>query len=198
MAEMWRLFIAITIPPDVLDSLVAVQDRLKHKTPPRTVRWVRPEGIHLTLKFLGDVPVIKRETLEKTLAKAAQDHAPFTLAATGLGVFPNLKRPRVVWIGIQQDRAALAALRDAVEEHIAPLGYPTENRPFNPHLTLGRILRDARRADIQRFAELIAHRDLTDRFTWQVNDVHLIRSELKPTGAVYTTLYDAPLKRTAT
>jgi 2'-5' RNA ligase len=198
MAEMWRLFIAITIPPNVLDSLMAIQDQLKHKTPPHTVRWVRSEGIHLTLKFLGDVPVVKRKTLEKTLAEATQDHAPFTLSATGLGVFPNLKRPRVAWVGVEQDRAALTALRDAVEEHIAPLGYPTENRPFNPHLTLGRIRRDARRADIQRFAELIGTRDLTDRYAWQVNNVHLIRSELKPTGAVYTTLFEAPLKPTAT
>jgi 2'-5' RNA ligase len=143
---------------------------------------------------LGDVPVIKRDILEKALAKAAANHTPFTLTATGLGCFPNLSRPRVLWVGIQQDLPALLALRDAVEEYISPLGYPTEDRAFNPHLTLGRIQRDARRSDVQNVADLIAKTEYTRRHIWQVNDVQLIRSELKPSGAEYTTLFYAPLK----
>lgn len=194
MADMWRLFIAIPLPADVLAALTDVQDALRKHTPPRTVRWVRPEGIHLTLKFLGDVPAAKRDTLQTALGRTVLDHAPFTLATGALGCFPNPTRPRVAWIGIEQDRDALARLRDAVEEHIAPLGYPTEDRPFNPHLTLGRILRDARRSDVQRFGELLTQTERPPEHTWTITGVDLIRSELKPTGAVYTTLFKAVLE----
>lgn len=192
MTEMWRLFIAIEIPPAVLEELAKIQEQLKQDIPSGTVKWVRPESIHLSLKFLGDVPVVKRNSLESALAQAAQPHSPFTLEATGLGCFPNLKRPRVIWVGIQHQLPELAALREAVEEHIAPLGYPTENRPFNPHLTVGRIKRNARRDAIQQTGALIANTAFHARHAWEVNAVHLIRSELKPTGAEYTPLYQAP------
>ncbi len=194
MPDMWRLFIAIEIPPSVLVQITDLQDQLKTKIPLHTVRWVQPKGIHLTLKFLGDVPAIKRSTLENTLAKAVEKHSPFTLTATNLGCFPNLNHPRVVWVGVQQNLTALMALRNAIEDSIAPLGYPTENRAFNPHLTLGRIQRDARQGDIQRVADLIAKTEYSHHHTWQVNDVQLIRSELKPFGAEYTTLFHASLK----
>ncbi|MBN1562733.1 MAG: RNA 2',3'-cyclic phosphodiesterase [Anaerolineae bacterium] len=194
MAEMWRLFIAIEIPAHVLDQLGVLQDHLKKKSPARTVRWAQPAGIHLTLKFLGDVPVIKRDTLQKALTKAVADHAPFTLIATELGCFPNVQRPRVIWVGVRQNQAALVALREAVEDHIAPLGYPTEQRTFSPHLTLGRVQRDAQRGDIQRLGDLIANTTYAERHSWPVNEVHLIRSELKPTGAEYTILFRALLQ----
>jgi 2'-5' RNA ligase len=194
MAEMWRLFIAVELPPAVLSQLREIQDTLKKRTPPGTVRWVNPEGIHLTLKFLGDVPVIKRDSIEKALANAVQGHAPFGLAAAGLGCFPNVRRPRVAWVGIHDHAEALVALRNAVETFIAPLGYPTENRPFDPHLTLGRVRREAQQSDIQKLGELIASTLTPDPQRWQVTGVSLIRSELKPTGAVYTRLHHAPLE----
>jgi 2'-5' RNA ligase len=194
MAEMWRLFIAIELPPVVLSQLSQIQETLKKHAPPKTVRWVNPEGIHLTLKFLGDVPVIKRGSLEKALANAVEGHAPFKLAAGGLGCFPNSRRPRVAWVGIHDNTEALLALRNAVEASIAPLGYPTENRPFNPHLTLGRVRREARRNDAQQLGELIGSIPTPEPQRWPVTGVSLIRSELKPTGAVYTSLYHAPLE----
>lgn len=193
MLDMWRLFIAIELPPSVLAQLTDVQDHFKKRTPPRTVRWVNPDGIHLTLKFLGDVPVTKRDSLEEALAKAVEGHTPFTLSTGSLGCFPNANRPRVAWIGLQNQIEALAALRDAVERLIAPLGYPAEDRPFSPHLTLGRVRREARRDDIQKLGDLIANSPPPTAQRWQVTGVSLIRSELKPTGAVYTALFHAPL-----
>jgi RNA 2',3'-cyclic 3'-phosphodiesterase len=193
MPDMWRLFIAIELPSSVLAQLADVQDQLKKRTPPRTVRWVNPDGIHLTLKFLGDVPVIKRDSLEKALAKAVEGHAPFALSTGNLGCFPNTNRPRVAWIGLQNQVEALAALRDAVERLIAPLGYPTEDRPFSPHLTLGRVRREARRDDVQKLGDLIANSPAPSAQRWQVTAISLIRSELKPSGAVYTPLFYAPL-----
>jgi len=194
MADMWRLFIAIEIPDEVLSSLAGIQTRLKQQAPPQTVRWVNADGIHLTLKFLGDTPAIKRASLEKALTEAVKGHAPFALTTGTLGCFPNTKQPRVIWVSIQNDTDALKALRDAVEEHIAPLGYPTEDRPFSPHLTLGRVHRDARRNDVQQLGELIASATVASTHEWQVTDVSLIRSELRPSGAVYTPLFHAPLR----
>jgi 2'-5' RNA ligase len=193
MADMWRLFIAIELPSSVLAQLAEIQDHLKKRTPPGTVRWVNPDGIHLTLKFLGDVSVTKRDSVEKALAKAVDGHAPFTLSTSKLGCFPDFIRPRVAWIGLQNQVEALIALRDAVERLIAPLGYPTEDRPFSPHLTLGRMQSEARRDDLRKVGELIANTPMPDAQRWPVNGVSLIRSELKPTGAVYTTLVHAPL-----
>jgi 2'-5' RNA ligase len=193
MADMWRLFIAVELPSSVLAELAEIQDHLKKRTPPGTVRWVNPGGIHLTLKFLGDVSVTKRDSLEKALANAVEGHAPFTLSTGSLGCFPNADRPRVVWIGLQNQIEALAAVRDAVERLIAPLGYPTEDRSFSPHLTLGRVQREARRDNIQKLGELIANSPTPTAQHWQVTGVSLIRSELKPTGAVYTPLFHAPL-----
>jgi 2'-5' RNA ligase len=190
---MWRLFIAIELPSSVLAQLADVQDHLKKRTPPGTVRWVNPAGIHLTLKFLGDVSVTRRGSLEQALSAAVEGHAPFMLSIGGLGCFPNSGRPRVAWIGLQNQVKALAALRDDVERLIAPLGYPTEDRPFSPHLTLGRVQREARRPDIQKLGELIANFPAPTAQHWQVTGVSLIRSELKPAGAVYTPLFHAPL-----
>jgi 2'-5' RNA ligase len=193
MADTWRLFVAVELPRDVLAGLTAVQTALKAQTPPRTVRWVNTEGIHLTLKFLGDTPSAKGESLEAALQQAAEGHSTFSLATGTVGCFPNVRRPRVVWVSIQKDVDALNALRDSVEEHIAPLGYPTEDRPFSPHLTLGRVNRDARQNDVRQFGELIANTTVADIHEWQVTAVSLIRSELKPSGAVYTPLFRAQL-----
>ena len=193
MVDKWRLFIAVEYPPAVLALLSQVQEQLKKRTPPGTVRWVNPDGIHLTLKFLGDAPVDQRGELERALTTAVQGHAPFTLSVSDLGCFPNLKQPRVVWVGIHESSEVLLALRNAVEEYIAPLGYPTENRAFSPHLTVGRVRREARRADVQKLGELVASMPTSESQRWTVTTVSLIRSELKPGGAVYTPLLRAPL-----
>jgi 2'-5' RNA ligase len=194
MAEMWRLFVAIELSEDVLSQIAATQAYLAQRAPAGAARWVKPGGIHLTLKFLGDVSVTKRGSLEKALAQAVQGHAPFTLAAGGLGCFPNVKRPRVVWMGIHEDLNPLHALRDAVESRVAPLGYPTEERAFSPHLTLGRARRETSPSDLQTLGELIANAPSSDRHAWTVTGVSLIRSELTASGAVYTSLFHAPLR----
>jgi len=194
MTETWRLFIALELPSEVKDGLEAIRARLVRQAPPRTVRWVQPDSIHLTLKFLGDVPVARRDELQAALQAAVVNHAPFPVTAGGLGCFPNARRPRVVWVGIREDAGALEALRDSVEQHVAPLGFPTENRPFTPHLTLGRVNRDASRSDVEKLGTLISATALGDLHTWPVTTISLMRSELKPTGAVYTALYHAALR----
>lgn len=193
MTDTQRLFIAAELPGEALDALEDLQADLKDRTPDRAVRWVRPEGIHVTLKFLGDVPVSQIPDLHAALDEAVKGHAPFKLRAEGLGAFPTMQRPSVVWVGVEGDIRQLKALRRSVEENVSPLGYPTENRSFTPHLTLGRVQRRAARSDVDTVGELVQGADVGVLASWPVDALGLIRSELKPGGAVYTEIYRAPL-----
>lgn len=193
-SEMVRAFIAIELDHAILRALDKLQAELKRQTPQKAVRWVASTGIHLTLKFLGDTPAAQLEDLNAGLQRACQGFGPFTIACSGLGCFPNPSRPRVVWVGIDEPRGVLAGLQRAVEREIAPLGYPTEDRGFSPHLTLGRVGRDASRDDARRLGELIVSRQVGKLAQMEAHAVSLIRSELRPTGAVYTRLYEAELR----
>lgn len=190
----WRLFIAVAIPPAVKSVLTTLQDDLRDKTPHKAVRWVNPDGIHLTLKFLGDVPLTKRSALEKALATAAADIASFDISTQALGCFPNSNRPRVVWLGIGGDTESLRNLWQLVETHVAPLGFPTENRPFSPHLTLGRVRREANRTSVTQVGNAVIQTTPPAASRWHVDTVHLVRSTLLPSGAEYEDIFVAPLK----
>jgi 2'-5' RNA ligase len=195
-----RAFIAIELPPDILDPLARLQTRVRQAVPPGLVRWAHPEGIHLTLKFLGDVEQSRLPEIETGLCDACASYAPFSLRFGDLGCFPNPQRPRVVWVGVQDTSGALAELHNAIERAIAPLGFPTDRRGFHPHLTLGRVKEarpSARKA--AEWAELGAYltRAKVRVGQMQVDAVHLMRSELLPSGAVYSVLALCPLGKRA-
>ena len=192
--EKIRTFIAIELDESVKDGLAKLQERLKGKAPQGSVRWGRPEGIHLTLKFLGDVPADQIEEITRALQKSCQGFASFSLSCGGLGCFPNLKRPRVVWVGIQEETGTLAQLQKAIEENVAPLGYPTEKRKFSPHLTLGRVQKRVGSGDLRRLGELVGASETGTLGQMEVRSVNLMRSDLRPSGAVYTRLAEMELK----
>jgi 2'-5' RNA ligase len=191
-----RTFIAIELPPAILDQVAEIQARLKSAAPGNVVRWVKPDGIHLTLKFLGQTPGDQIDMITSALKGAASAHPAFTLEVSGAGCFPNLHQPRVVWIGVHEDQQAkhLSAIQHAVESAIAPLGYPTERREFSPHLTLGRIARDVRPSDLKRVGEAIGSISVGLLGRFEVKHLALIRSDLQPHGAVYTVIVRVPLR----
>ncbi|MBC8448796.1 MAG: RNA 2',3'-cyclic phosphodiesterase [Chloroflexi bacterium] len=189
-----RTFIAVELDDQVLRSLAAVQGKLEAAAPPRSMRWVRPEGIHLTLKFLGDTPAARLEEIQRALTAAAAEVPPFSFSVEGLGCFPHTRRPRNVWVGVKEPTGTLRALWQAVEAQVAPLGWPTEQRGFQPHLTLGRVQRRASSADLRALGELVERSDVGRLSSMTVRAVSFISSDLKPTGAVYTILYEAGLK----
>lgn len=193
MPDELRLFIALELPQDVLATLADVQARLREDGAGRAVKWVRPAGIHLTLKFLGDVPTGQTDNIIRGIEAAVIGHGPLTLEATGLGCFPHAGRPRVVWVGLAGDIERLRALQSAVERALGPLGFPPEKRSFSPHLTLGRVRRDARAAETTTLGNLVTSTRLGSVATWQTSAVSLIRSELQPNGARYSCLFEAPL-----
>jgi 2'-5' RNA ligase len=176
-----RLFVALEIPSAVRENLAALLQSLRAVSP--QTRWVRPENLHVTLKFIGEVPETKLAAIRSALAGARSDQS-VTLGFDGLGFFPNDKHPRVFWAGIEAspNLRTLAADIDMATEKI---GVPREQRPFSPHLTLARFepsgLTEKLRAAIGE--------DMGHAFgSLSTNQFHLIESKLKPSGAEYTTL----------
>lgn len=193
----WRTFIAVELPDEVLRPIKEIQAQLQAAMPPRVVRWVHADGIHLTLKFLGPTPASQIDVITQVMAGAARTVEPFTLTIQQAGCFPNLKHPRVVWIGLQDATGRLSSLQRAVESAISPLGYPPEERGFQPHLTLGRAAREASPTDLKHLGEVVAGANVGVLGQVNVKEIALIKSDLKPTGAEYTTLQRAHLKSAA-
>ena len=189
MGEKIRTFIAIRLPESVLQAIGRAQKTLQDSG--LKIRWVRKEGIHLTLKFLGDVDRDRVERIQDALEQAITVYSPFTLKGEGLGVFPDLRRPRVIWTGVSGDVKVLLALQGNLESQLKRLGFPKEKRHFNGHLTLGRI-KD--RLDTSKLRDALEglRNFQTDSFT--VQSVVLFQSDLRPAGAVYSTLAEVPLK----
>jgi len=192
--ETVRAFIAIELPDAVKEALADLQGRLK-ASDPAPVKWVNPDGLHLTLKFLGNVARSAIPDVERVIAESAQCHPPFRLSLGRTGAFPNLRTPRVAWVGIEGDTAALASLQESVERGAVPLGFKQENRGFSAHLTLGRVRDTASAADACRLGEALWSVAPADRVTFEVSGVSLMRSTLTRQQAIYDRLYEAALGR---
>jgi 2'-5' RNA ligase len=188
-----RAFIAIELPPSIVTQLDEIEARLKSQVPADTVRWVKADSIHLTLKFLGQVPSDQLGLITSSLRNAVAPHPSFMLEVADAGCFPNLHRPRVVWIGVKEEENRLHALQRAVDNAIAPLGYPSEQRDFTPHLTLGRLARDVRQVDQRIIGEVVQGARVGSLGRWEVKQVALIKSDLRSNGAEYTILAQAAL-----
>jgi 2'-5' RNA ligase len=190
---MIRSFVAIDLPDTAKDALLELGQQLRHKAPDRSVRWSRVSGIHLTLKFLGDVSEDSLPGIKAVLGRVAQHHAPFRCTIEGVGCFPNTRSPRVVWAGVREESGRLLALQRDVENDLTPLGFKPEKRPYHPHLTLGRTARHVRSADQRTLGDVIAGSDVGELAQLQVESFLLMRSDLRPDGAVYTPLGTFPL-----
>jgi 2'-5' RNA ligase len=177
-----RLFIALSLPDEVQGELARVQSRLRGLP----VRWAAPTGIHLTLQFLGEVAEQRAPALLEALA--ALPAAPFELRLDGVGAFPSLGRPRVVWAGLGGDLAALSRLQAAVLGATAPLGFAPEERPFRPHLTLGRVRQEAGPEERRALGRAVERAGPPAALAWEAGGPTLFQSALTPAGAVYTAL----------
>jgi 2'-5' RNA ligase len=191
MTERIRTFIAIELPPLVREGLARLQERLNRDRPP--VRWVAPDKIHVTLKFLGEIPAEEVEGVSESAARVAAAAAPFQIEATGVGVFPNPNRPRVVWVGVQGDLDALRSLHACLESDLAACGFPPEGRPFSPHLTMGRVRDRAAPAEVRALGRAVTSLAVPSLGSWRVEHITVIRSDLRPEGPIYTPLRKAAL-----
>ncbi len=185
-----RAFLAIDPPEVVLDNIQALQNRLK-KSIQGAIRWVRPEGIHLTLKFFGDISAYDVENISEAIANKTANVPPITLEIRGMGAFPDVNRPRVIWLGITGQLAPLLSLQRDLEEVFSKLGFPKENRPFRAHLTMGRVR--VPKGIIGLAPSVEAEGNLmAGNFT--VGEITLFQSSLSPQGAIYSKLAAFPLQ----
>ena len=189
MASTIRTFIALELPPSVISLLDKVQEDLKSMQ--LQAKWVRPENIHLTLKFIGNIDPGDTDKIGGAMMDAVDNFAAIHLVARGVGVFPGIKRPRVIWVGLGGQIQLLFAVQRVLEENLATLGFKKEKRPFKGHLTLGRFKQtvdpNTIRQIIREYANLYS-----EEFT--ARRIILYKSDLKPTGAVYSQLQQAVLK----
>lgn len=186
-----RLFIALEIPPQVRGKLAAIQEKLRIAE--ARVKWVKPRLIHLTLKFLGNVPPEKVETLGEALRTIIGPFVPFAMEISDVGTFPPGRRARVVWAGVKKGAEVVCELAEAVEQGLIPFGFPVENRRFRPHLTIGRIKSVKQ---IGRLLDLLKLNKAKKFGRFQVKSVALIQSVLTPAGPEYTVLKNCPLGST--
>ncbi len=184
-----RAFIAIDIPAPFTAGIEAVQARLKGAGVDAS--WPRPEGMHLTLKFLGEIGEERVPGIMRSLAAALDRKGLFALRIEGVGAFPSPASARVVWLGVSGETARLAVLQRDVEQAMAELGFAPDGRPYTPHLTIGRIKRIRRRAEWSKALAEVANVRLPE---FAVPAVGLFQSELRPTGAVYRELGRAALQ----
>jgi RNA 2',3'-cyclic 3'-phosphodiesterase len=189
-----RAFIAIELPDEVRRGLAGLRKEMQ-RDEHRFVKWVDPEAIHLTLKFLGDVPSGRVTEIARTIEVAAKAVTPFELEVSGLGVFPNSKQVRVLWVGIGGDVDRLKELQRGIDTELAALSFAREDRPFVPHLTLARVRQGASPSERRSLGELAKTAVFDDRYEAKVETVSLMRSELTPAGAIYSRLAEVVLGR---
>jgi 2'-5' RNA ligase len=188
-----RAFIAVEIPLALREAVCKSVAPLQ-KNIGSAVRWVPMENMHLTLKFLGDVSPANVEMLSQMLHAEAALFPGFELRLEGLGAFPNLRRPRVLYVGIRGP-GTLEALQRGIDSASYRLGYESEERGFSPHLTIGRVKQNVTAADQQTIRRALEETRIDSLGTARVDSVHLYKSDLKPTGSIYTRLYSAPLRK---
>jgi 2'-5' RNA ligase len=185
--EQIRAFIAVELPGQIKDALARLQNNLK-TSKSTSVKWVGPEGIHLTIKFLGNVDEAEVPALTKALSEAVKGVAPFSLQLGDPGAFPNAYAPRVVWVGVEGEIGPLITLHNNIDRVLTPLGFPPEKRTFSPHLTMGRVRDEASSNEKRRLGETVAALKAGEKPSFRVESISLMRSILNREGAVYSCL----------
>lgn len=183
-----RTFIAIELPHDIQAQIHQQQQSLAQILDDPPIRWVKPESIHLTLKFLGEITPAKAKEIGDGLGVEVKDFSAASVVVGGLGCFPNFNRPRVVWVGLIEERNILKQLQAHLDDWLESLGFNPEKRGFSPHLTIGRVHRSVNARQRKSLGDQIQSQHIPSLGQFKAEAVHLFKSDLKSTGAVYTRL----------
>jgi 2'-5' RNA ligase len=183
-----RSFLAIELPKPILRKIEEVQGDLRSTH--ADVRWVNPEKIHLTLKFFGDIEESRIDPIFKSIEEPIRNTLPFSLKVKGVGVFPHMRNPRVIWMGLVDGRETLISFQKQIDTLLKDIGFQPEDRPFHPHLTLGRMKSSRGKEELVGRMEKFKEEEFG---TFQVERVVLFKSDLKPTGPIYTLLKEMKL-----
>jgi 2'-5' RNA ligase len=182
-----RSFIAIELPSELKAILGSFQNEMV-SAGGSSVKWVSPDSIHITLKFLGNIFTEKVQSISSAIEQACTGVEPFTLEMGELGGFPNLKQPRVLWVGLHGDIERVKSLQMSIDNNLAKLGFDKEKRGFTPHITLARMRDKANPVDRNKFGERVTNETFDFRYKIDVENINLMRSQLLPAGAVYSCL----------
>lgn len=188
-----RAFIAIKLPDELTEKLDQVSSNLQTRLNELPLRWVPIENIHLTLKFLGDVSEASLDLVTEILKTQAGAQKPFDVSVGGLGIYPNMKQPRVIWVGVEAPDE-LEIFQRRIDSETSRLGYALDKRRYSAHLTLGRVSRNANPDNIKMISQLLIKEKVGFLGVAHISTVCLYRSDLKPGGAVYTKLFSTPFK----
>ncbi|PIP20527.1 MAG: RNA 2',3'-cyclic phosphodiesterase [Candidatus Omnitrophica bacterium CG23_combo_of_CG06-09_8_20_14_all_40_11] len=187
-----RTFIAIELPKEIKDSLSRLQEQLKATH--ADVKWVAPENIHLTLKFLGEIDDKKLEKIVKIIFDTAREKSKFQLRISSLGAFPKIDFPRIIWVGVDIGDKETRGIAEELEQNLAKIGIPKEDRPFSSHITIGRIRSSLNRErlvqDLKNKAELGGQ-----NLDFYATSITLFKSTLTPKGPIYEILKETNLKK---
>lgn len=179
-----RSFLAFELPPDIKETVTRVSGEARRST--LDVRWVNADNIHLTVVFLGDIKADNIPEMRDVIQGVVSPYSPFNISLKGIGLFPNRRRPRVLWLGLHGDIERISYLKDALQKQMLPFGIKEEKRRFKPHLTLGRFRKPKSGHDqVEEFLERYA--DLKSPIC-SLKELILFKSDLRPGGAVYTKL----------
>ena len=189
-----RVFIAIELSQQTLDAIEKQTARLRQTVGDEIIRWVPPQNMHLTLKFIGDIAPSHLDFLKQMITREAATHPQFEMQIGGLGSFPNSRMPRILWVGLHAP-AVLTSLHKSIETGASRLGYEKEERAFSPHLTLGRARQNIKPEELAKVRTALDTIQLGNIATARVDSVHLFKSDLQSGGSVYTKLFSAPLSK---
>ncbi len=182
---MIRTFISIDLPEGMKEGISGLQGRLRSRG--GHIGWVRPEAIHLTLKFLGEIDEKEIPDIETAIRRVTKDFVPFYLRTMGLGLFPSIKKPRIIWLGINGEGDNLLRLQSRIEEEMEKIGHPREKRGFKPHLTIGRV-RDP--SGLKGLIDAIQSEREIELGGFKAEEVLIMRSDMRPEGSIYTRLFE--------
>jgi len=188
--ESIRAFLACSPSAEVRSQIASLQETWKRQIPAGVVSWVKPESIHLTLKFLGNISFSQKDILQSLIHGAIKTISPFHLSVEGVGAFPAPSRPKVIWAGLKGETETLLDLQRRIDKTMAMMGFAVEDRPFQWHLTMGRVKKAPAPKEIEQCLSL-AHSFQGGQF--QVDHISLFKSNLTPDGAIYTSLHTFPL-----
>ncbi len=183
-----RTFIAIEIPAEIKTAISELQTELRRAG--ADVSWTKPESIHLTLKFLGEIEERLINEIERTCVDVAAEFQPFTLDLNGTGVFPNARQPRVLWVGLAGEIEKAVEIQRRLDERLMAIGFEREEKPFHPHLTIGRVKSNRKTRELLALADSYQ----LPKLAFDVKEIVVMRSELLPAGARYTSLARAGMR----
>jgi RNA 2',3'-cyclic 3'-phosphodiesterase len=187
-----RTFIAADFPPGIIEKFEKIIQYFKTKTPNQDLKWVAPENLHITIKFIGDTSSKKLVQVKSVLTNALSKQPAFNIAIEGLGMFPNAKQPRVIWLGIA-DGQALIKIHQIIDQALEKVEIDQDLRRFNPHLTIARIQRTTSPDRAKKIGDTLSQLKVDSLGNIRIDAVHLYQSELTPTGPIYTRLLSVPL-----